>query len=157
MELGVGMKSHEPLEDSSVSRLTDSSLQLAGPLEAWGLGIASLKHPDMPAYPPGTCTTSLSNFQGQNPWDSHSEAMRPEPNSVTAGGSHNAWRSKPWYMGEGNRCSCFPRAMGAGQGGKAHPVQPLPSQGRRGEGCRWDQRVLWGWFWWNKLDHLWES
>lgn len=88
-------------------------------------GIASWKHLDMPAYPLGTYTASLSNFQGLHPGDLHSKAMRPDENSVTADGFHDARRSKAgtWARGAGVCvCSWAPGGGGAGRGDKAlHP------------------------------------
>lgn len=98
-------------------------------------GMASLEHLDMPAYPPGTCPASLSNFQGQNPWDLHSKAMRPNKNSVTADGFHDAWRSKPgtWARAAG---VCVPRAHGGGGAGRKVSTPPSRLPGQSKNRCR---------------------
>lgn len=82
----MNLGSQCPLEASATSKSYGLLITSGQSPEEWSYGKASLRCPDMPAYPPGTCATSSSNFQGQNPWDLHSKAVRPNQNSC-----HSRW------------------------------------------------------------------
>ena len=94
-------------------------------------------HASLPSW---KCTTSSSNFQGQNRWDLHSKAVRPNQNP-----GHSRWlprrpEIKVRVHGPG-------RPVGATQGGAVCGTEPArsrrpPARGA-GVGCSWDQSVAW--------------
>jgi hypothetical protein len=86
MNLGVGTRLWDPLDNPLTSRVTGYSLLLPGPLEEGWCGIMFLKPYNLPVYPPERIPLSIRFW--------HSKAMRPNQNSVTADGFHNTWRSK---------------------------------------------------------------
>ena len=132
-----------PLEVSAASQSYGLLITSGWSPEEWSYGKASLRCPDMPAYPPGSVPPRHPISRGRTPETCIPRQWGRTKTLVTADGFPDARRSKSGYTGWGSQWA----RRKVGRWAEPSLRAPTGCRPRRaGVDCSWDQSVAWMWF-----------